>query len=136
MSRIGPQGRWAFLALILAQAAHSFEEYIFRLYDVFGPARFVSGLVSTNLAVGFAVANAVLVLFGLWCYVARVRPDHPSGRALAWFWAGLEFANGLGHSVLAFSRGGYFPGVATAPILLGASVYLAVKLSTVARTPA
>jgi len=59
------QSRWAFLALVVAQAAHSIEEYIFRLFDVFAPARFVSSLVSTNLGVGFAVANAALVLFGL-----------------------------------------------------------------------
>ena len=31
------QSRWAFLALMVAQAAHSIEEYIFRLFDVFAP---------------------------------------------------------------------------------------------------
>jgi hypothetical protein len=128
------QSRWAFLALMVAQAAHSIEEYIFRLFDVFAPARFVSGLVSTNLGVGFAVANAALVLFGLWCYVARVRPGHPSGPVFAWFWTVLELANGIGHSVLALSRGGYFPGVATAPVLLGVSAYLAFRLSTPSRS--
>jgi len=128
------QSRWAFLALIAAQAAHSIEEYIFRLFDVFAPARFVSGLVSTNLGVGFAVANAALVLFGVWCYVARVRPGHPSARVFAWFWTVLELANGIGHSVLAFSRGGYFPGVTTAPVLLGLSAYLAFRLSTPPRS--
>jgi hypothetical protein len=62
-----------FLCLILSQAAHSIEEYYFRLYDVLAPARLISSLVSSNLAVGFAIANVVLVLFGLWCYLARVR---------------------------------------------------------------
>lgn len=38
------RSRFAFLVLVLAQAAHSAEEYIFKLYDVFVPARFVSGL--------------------------------------------------------------------------------------------
>jgi hypothetical protein len=132
---MSPQSRWAFLALILAQAAHSTEEYVFRLFDVFAPARVVSGLlVSNDLAVGFALVNAGLVLFGLWCYLARVRPGHPSGRVFAWFWTGLELANGIGHSALALSRGGYFPGVATAPVLLGVSAYLAVKLSTAGRS--
>ena len=124
-----PRGRAAFLALIAAQAAHSIEEYAFRLFGVFGPARFVSGLVSRDLATGFVIVNAGLVLFGLWCYVARVRPGHPSGRALAWFWTALELANGIGHGVLASSRGGYFPGVGTAPVLLAVSLYLAVKLT-------
>jgi hypothetical protein len=131
---MSPRSRSAFLALILAQAAHSIEEYVFRLFDVFAPARFVSALVSDDRAVGFALVNAGLVAFGLWCYFARVRAGHPSGRAFAWFWAGLEFANGTGHSALALSRGGYFPGVATAPLLLGVSAFLAVKLSTAARS--
>ena len=128
------QSRWAFLALIVAQAAHSIEEYIFRLFDVFAPARFVSGLVSSNLGVGFAVANAALVLFGLWCYFARVRTGHPSGPAFAWFWSVLEVVNGINHGVLALSRGGYLPGVATAPVLLGVSAYLAFRLSTPSRS--
>jgi len=34
----------AFLALIVAQAAHSIEEYVFRLFEVLAPARFISGL--------------------------------------------------------------------------------------------
>ena len=131
--RPSPRSRWAFLALILAQVAHSIEEYVFRLFDVFAPARFVSGLVSNDLAFGVALINAGLVAFGLWCYFARVRSGHPSGRAFAWFWAGLEFVNGIGHSALAISSGGYFPGVATAPVLVGVSAYLSFKLSTAAR---
>jgi hypothetical protein len=131
---IGRRSGWAFLALIVAQAAHSIEEYIFRLFDVFAPARFVSGLVSSNLEVGFAVANAALVSFGIWCYFARVRPGHPSAPAFAWFWTLLEFANAAGHSLLALSRGAYFPGVATAPVLLGVSAYLAFTLTGTART--
>jgi hypothetical protein len=42
-----------FLFLILTQAAHSIEEYVTRLYQVFAPARFVSSLISNNLALGF-----------------------------------------------------------------------------------
>jgi len=38
--------RLVFLCLILAQGAHSIEEYVTRLYVVFPPARFVSSLVS------------------------------------------------------------------------------------------
>lgn len=126
--------RTPFLILIVAQAAHSIEEYVFRLFDVLAPARFVSGLVSSDLASGFAIVNAALVLFGLWCYVAWVRTGRPAARPLAWFWALLELANGTGHSLLAISAGGYFPGVGTAPLLLGASLYLVFRLS--ATTPA
>lgn len=130
------RSRAAFLILIVAQAAHSIEEYVFRLFDVFAPARFVSGLVSSDLASGFAIVNAALVLFGLWCYVARVRPAHAASQAFAWFWTLLEFGNGTGHTLLAISRGGYFPGVGTAPVLLGVSLYLAVRLSATRQPPA
>jgi hypothetical protein len=125
-----PRSRAAFGLLILAQAAHSVEEYAYRLFDVFAPARFVSGLFSSNTALGFAVANMAIVLFGVWCYLARVRSSHPSARGYAWFWTYLEFANGIGHLLLSVRGGGYFPGVGTAPLLLAASSYLGARLRT------
>jgi Protein of unknown function with HXXEE motif len=127
------RSRAAFGLLILAQAAHSLEEYVYRLFDVFGPARFVSSLISDNLALGFALANTALVLFGLWCYLARVRPSYPSARGYAWFWTCLEIVNGVGHVLLSLRRGGYFPGVGTAPLLIAASSYLSVRLTRLGR---
>jgi hypothetical protein len=122
------RSQFAFLALILAQAAHSFEEYIFRLYDVFAPARFVSSLLSDDLAKGFVIVNAALVLFGSWCYTARVRAGHRSAHWWVWLWLLIEFGNGIGHPVVALIRGEYFPGVVTAPVLLALSAYLAVRM--------
>ena len=126
---MNPRSRWTFLALVLAQAAHSIEEYVFRLYDVFAPARFISGLISEDLAVGFAIFNAALVLFGVLCYVAWVRPGRPAARAFAWLWILIELVNGIGHPAIALARGGYFPGVFTAPALLALSIYLAMGLA-------
>jgi hypothetical protein len=123
------QSQNLFLGLILSQAAHSTEEYCFGLYDVLAPAHFISRLVSSNLAFGFAIANVGLVLFGLWSYLARVRKGHASGRSWAWFWTILEAANGAGHLILALSSRGYFPGAATAPLLLALSLWLGVTLS-------
>jgi len=122
------RSRAAFLALILAQAAHSIEEYVFRLFDVLAPARFISSLFSSDLSRGFAIANIGFVAFGAWCYVARVYRGHPSGRRWAWFWALLELGNAVGHSVFALDHGGYFPGVGTAPLLFGISIYLMARL--------
>jgi hypothetical protein len=122
------RSRRLFLALVLSQAAHSIEEYSFRLYDVLAPARFVSGIVSRNPALSFAILNIAIVSIGLWCYAARIRGNRPSGRGWAWFWAAVEGANGTGHLVLAASRGGYFPGAATALLLLAFSVSLGVTL--------
>jgi hypothetical protein len=123
------RGKPLFALLILAQSAHSVEEYVFRLYDVFAPARFISGLVSSDLALGFAVVNTAFVAFGVWCYFARVRTGHPSSAALAWFWTVLEGANGTAHLLLAASERGYFPGAWTAPLLLGLSVSLGAVLA-------
>ena len=121
--------RTPFLLLILAQAAHSIEEYAFRLYDLIGPARFVSELFGVERPIGFAIGNSLLVSFGLWCWFARVRPQRPGARGLAWFWALLELANGTIHVGLAIAAGGYFPGVATAPLLLGFGAWLLVRLA-------
>ena len=118
------------VALLVAQAAHSVEEYVFHLYDMLPPARFVSGLVSDDRAFGFAVVNAALVLFFAWTWWARVRPGRPSGRRWAWFWALLEGWNGVLHLAIAAVRGGYFPGAATAPFLLGLAVRLGLALRT------
>src|SRR5262245_30053262 len=120
--------RLAFLALVLAQAAHSIEEYRTRLYDVFPPARFVSGLLSADRRVGFLIFNASLVAFGLWCYAGPIRGARPSARALAWAWAALEVANGLGHMAWALAAGAYRPGLATAPFLVAIGLTLAIFL--------
>ena len=120
--------RTPFLLLILAQAAHSVEEHAFRLYDLIGPARFVSELFGVARPTGFAIGNTLLVLFGLWCWLARVRLQRPGARGLAWFWALLELANGTAHVGLAIAAGGYFPGVATAPLLLGFGAWLVLRL--------
>ena len=120
--------------MILAQAAHSVEEQVYRLFDVFAPARFVSSLFGSDHALGFALANALLVGFGAWCYVARVRPSRPGARGYAWFWTGLEAVNGVSHVFFAIVRGGYFPGVATAPLLLATAAYLGASLTSAGRT--
>jgi aspartate racemase len=129
-TQIHAEARRLFLALILTQIAHSAEEYWFALYEVLLPARIVSGYISSNLAVGFAIANAALIAFAFWCYLARVRTGHPSGRMWAWFWTALEAANGTAHLFYAAARGAYFPGAATAPVLLALAIALAVRLRT------
>jgi hypothetical protein len=117
-----------FLALILVQAAHSVEEYVFRLYDLLAPARYVSSLFGIDRQTGFVVVNSALVLFGLWCWFARVHPGRRGWIGLAWFWALLEIANGCAHLALAGLAGGYFPGLATAPLLIGLGALLAIRL--------
>lgn len=122
--------QFTFLALVGAQAAHSVEEYVGRLYDVFPPARFVSSLISPNRELGFVVFNAALVSFGLWCFFWPVRRQWAAGVALAWLWIVIELVNGIGHPLWSLVRLRYTPGVGTAPLLLGLSLYLAWQLRT------
>jgi hypothetical protein len=73
----------AFGALILAQAAHSTEEYVGRLWESFPPARLISGLVSQDLERGFLILNLSLVVFGLSCWLWPVRRGWPIAIPLA-----------------------------------------------------
>lgn len=120
-----------FVALIAVQGLHSLEEYLTKLYNVFAPARYLSGLFTTDLRSGFAGFNAALLGFGIWCYVFRVRPNHPRATGWIWFWVLLELGNGMGHLALAVLRGPYFPGAATAPFLVVVAGILAYRLSRI-----
>jgi hypothetical protein len=120
--------RLLFLALMLAQVGHSVEEYSTRLYDVLAPARLISSLFSANLSVGFAIFNAALVAFGLWCFFGPIRHGSRWAVRLAWFWVVLEVLNGCAHIVWAASVGAYRPGLATAPILLAIALVLGWQL--------
>ena len=124
----GPISSGLFLGLAISQAAHSIEEYFFQLFDVFGPARFLIGLVAENLSLGFAIANSLVVAFIFWTYFFRIRPESPNARAWTWGWALVELANGIGHVLLANSAGSYFPGVYTAPLLILFSLALIYRL--------
>jgi len=119
----------SFLALVATQAVHSVEEYAGRLYEVFPPARVLSGLVSSDLERGFVIINVALVSFGLWCFAGPVRGQWPSAVPLVWFWVLIELVNGIGHPIWTVAEGRYTPGVVTAPILLFLAVYLAWQLS-------
>lgn len=55
MSRV----KVAFSALVLAQFAHSTEEYVGRLWESFLPARFLAGLISSDHEPGFIVINNI-----------------------------------------------------------------------------
>ena len=114
-----------FLFLIFAQAAHSTEECVTRMYEVFAPARFVSRLISNDLALGFIIFNVSVVAFGLWCWAVPLRGGGHAARWLVWFWTILELGNGIGHAALVIWRGGYFSGVITAPLLLLLAGWLA-----------
>jgi Protein of unknown function with HXXEE motif len=126
---ISQKARVAFRLLVIAQLAHSIEEYLFRLYDVFPPARFVSGLISTDLRIGFIAFNVAFVTFGFWCYAVPVRKGSSAAIPLLWLWVVVEILNGIGHPVISILERSYIPGTATAPFLLVIAVYLLIEIA-------
>ncbi len=135
--RFGLTSKNLFLGLAFSQAAHSIEEFYFRLYDVLAFTRYFVGLISSNLALGFAVANTLVVAFIFWTYFRRVRPATGTATAWIWGWSLLETANGVGHIILAADTGGYFPGLFTAPFLVLIGLALMYRLvHPVRQTPA
>jgi uncharacterized protein (DUF2062 family) len=125
---MSPRSKLLFFALVIAQAAHSVEEYVTRLFEAFAPARFVSGLVSQDLALGFVVINAVFIGVGAWCYVGPVRAGGAAGRIAAAAWVAIELANSLGHVTIAALSGAYFSGLLTAVLLMVTAVCLLFSL--------
>ena len=118
--------------LVLAQAAHSIEEYVGRLWETFPPMRFLTGVVSPDRQLSFLVLNAAIVGFGVWCLLWPVRRRWPSAVGLMWVWVVIETINGVVHPLWSLRQGGYTPGVITAPILLVVSLYLGSQLRAAA----
>lgn len=117
-----------FGALIFVQAIHSMEEYAGRLWESFPPARFLTGLFSSNHERAFLLLNVLLVAFGVWCFLWPVRRGWPVAVSLAWLWAVVETVNGIVHPLWSIREGGYTPGLVTAPFLLVLALYLAFQL--------
>lgn len=124
-----PNASRFFGVLVIAQAAHSIEEYVGRLWASFPPAEFLTGLVSSDHERGFIWLNVGLVVFGLWCWLWPVRRGWPSATALIWFWVAIETINGVGHPLWSLIQGGYTPGVITAPVLLVLAVLVGRTLT-------
>lgn len=118
----------AFGALVLAQAVHSTEEVIGRLWATFPLARFVSGLVSDDLASGFLFLNVCLFVFGALCYFGPVRRQWTIATPILWLWIVVETINGIGHPLWCVLQRGYVAGVITAPLLLVLALYLAKQV--------
>jgi hypothetical protein len=117
-----------FWLLGLAQAAHSIEEMISRLYDFMWTATERLGLPRMGMTpTTFAVTNMVIIAF-LLGVVPFVSQRRPWARAIAWTAAIVEVLNGCGHLAGALIFRGYVPGAATAPLLIAGGVALLLAL--------
>lgn len=114
--------------IALVQGLHSIEETIGKLWDVFPPATFLSGLVSTDLKTGLIIINITLFIVLLLTWLSTFSKTY-SVKNLLWLWIVLETINGSGHIVWALIERSYVPGLITAPLLLFLALYLAMLLS-------
>lgn len=106
-----------FILLVLVQAAHSVEEYLGKLWEVFPPAVWLTGLISEDRHFAFIVINGGLFVFGLVAWLLFVKKGHPIAVFFIWFWIVIELLNGVVHVGWSIMQGGYTPGVLTAPVL-------------------
>lgn len=115
----------AFLMLIVLQAAHSIEEYVFKFYEVFAPARLINNLLPGFSRPGFIAFNVLLVCLGLFCYIYWIRPAKPRARVAIWFWIVIESYNAIAHTVWMIVGAGYNPGLISALLFFPLTGYLA-----------
>jgi uncharacterized protein with HXXEE motif len=113
--------RTNFLLITLAQGVHSIEEYMGKLWENFPPAKFISGLVSSDLKTGFIIIDISLfvLLMSIW-FASR----YFSTGAIMLFWSVMELINSIGHFVWSIMQASYEPGLLTAPVLF----FLAIRM--------
>jgi hypothetical protein len=111
-------GSQLFAVLVGLQAAHSTEETVFRLYDLLPYISWADRFGPAGAFALFVVLNTLFVLFGIWCYLARVRPKAPGAGALVTLWVFVETLNGVLHLSWSLLAGRYIPGTGTAPFVL------------------
>jgi hypothetical protein len=116
--------RAMFLLLIILQALHSAEEFIFRFYERFPPMIMLYQNATDLARPAFVIGNTLLVTVGLVCFVVWVRPAQTSARVVVWVWIAIESFNVLIHFGWAILSGGYNPGLVTAVLFVPVLSYL------------
>ena len=91
------RARVLFAALVGCQALHSIEETAFGLYRLLPYIYWADGIASNGALVLFVSLNAAVVVFGVWCYFARVRAGAANAGLLVSLWAIVEVLNGVLH---------------------------------------
>jgi len=120
--------RAAFLILIVLQALHSTEEFIFRFYEVFPPMVRLYRDAPQLARPAFVVFNLALLMGGLICLFRWVWPGRRGARTIVWIWIGGEILNALAHATWAILIGGYNPGLLTGVGFVPVAVYLGYQL--------
>ncbi len=111
---------------ILAQAGHFAEELTTALHERLSAA-FGLPPMSLGLFVSFNVTWLVIWALSAWGLARR----HHVALFPLWFLGIASVANGLLHPLLALNAGGYFPGLATSPLMAVVGALLLARLARV-----
>lgn len=122
------RSRDIFGLVVLAQVAHSVEEYRGRLWESFPPAAVLTRAIADDPVTGFLILNIGLNAVGVLAWAWAVSTRRPVALAVAWPFVVIELINGVGHPLWSIRQQAYTPGVATAPILLLLALWLARAL--------
>ena len=107
-----------YLALALAQAAHSIEEMRAHLYDFFDViASRWPGFPMRNVSADTFATNNMLIIATLLALAPFVQAQRSWALACAGVVAVIEVLNGLGHPAISLALGRYMPGTYTSPFL-------------------
>ena len=119
-----------FLILVLLQGTHSIEEYVGHIWEVFAPARYLTGLISNNHELAFMVINIGFIVFGIFCWLFIKSKNSAMSAIIIWFWIIIELINGFGHILNAIFHREYTPGLITAPLILITALFLAREVKS------
>lgn len=117
-----------FLILVVLQAAHSVEEYVGRLWEVFAPASYLTGLISNNHDFAFLVLNIGFIVFGIFCWLFIISTKSEISTIILWFWIIIELINGFGHTIYAIFQKEYVPGLITSPLIFITALFLVKQM--------
>ena len=122
---VQPAVRVAAIA-IAAQAGHFVEELTTGFHERL-PATFGLPPLSLPLFVSFNLAWLGIWALSAWGLARR----RPVALFPLWFLGIASVANGIFHPLLALNAGGYFPGLATSPLVAAVGVLLLARLARV-----
>lgn len=107
----------------IVQCVHFAEEWATGFHIRF-PALFGLEPLPLPLFVAFNLAWIVAWFVSIKPLQSAHKAAHKAAFFAAWFLALAGALNGIAHPLMAFSMGGYFPGLITSPFIGAAGVYL------------